>query len=62
MEDFDGIWKFATYSNFSVAGEDDKYRLTVGGYSGDAGKKLIIHLLGSYIINNYSLHEKSCFR
>jgi len=49
MEDFDGIRKFATYSNFFVAGQDDKYRLTVGGYSGNAGRKLIIFLLRFYI-------------
>jgi len=50
MEDFDGIWKFATYSNFSVAGENDKYRLTVGGYSGDVGRKLIIYLICFYTL------------
>ena len=31
--------KYAYYSTFSVANEDDKYRLTVGGfYSGGAGE------------------------
>lgn len=29
--------KYAKYSMFSVASEADKYRLTVGGYSGTAG-------------------------
>lgn len=31
---------YARYSKFYVAGEDDKYRLTVGGYSGTASDAL----------------------
>jgi len=33
----DGQWYWAEYSTFSVSDEVGKYRLTVDGYSGDAG-------------------------
>ena len=33
----DGLWYWAEYSTFSVSDEGDNYRLTVDGYSGDAG-------------------------
>jgi len=33
----DGLWYWAEYSTFSVSDEVDQYRLTVDGYSGDAG-------------------------
>ena len=33
----DGQWYWAEYSMFSISGEVGKYRLTVDGYSGDAG-------------------------
>ena len=39
IEDFGGVQKYAEYSAFHVAAEIDKYRLTVSGYSGDAGRK-----------------------
>ena len=34
---------YARYSTFRVSGESDKYRLTVGGYSGNAGDSLAYH-------------------
>ncbi|CAH1798504.1 unnamed protein product [Owenia fusiformis] len=34
--------RFAEYSIFNVADENDKYRLTIGGYSGTAGDSMII--------------------
>ena len=37
MEDFEGETRFALYSQFAVASEEDGFRLTVGGYSGTAG-------------------------
>lgn len=37
LEDFDGNHRYALYDTFVVAGENDKYKLTVGGYSGTAG-------------------------
>ena len=33
----DGHWYWAEYSTFIVDSEANKYKLTVGGYSGDAG-------------------------
>jgi len=33
----DGQWYWAEYSMFSISDEVGKYRLTVDGYSGDAG-------------------------
>ena len=38
MSDFDGDHRFAHYKVVHVASRDTKYRLTVGGYSGNAGK------------------------
>jgi len=32
-----GLWYSAEYSTFSISDEVGKYRLTVAGYSGDAG-------------------------
>lgn len=40
---FSGKKKYAKYSSFSVASEADKYKLTVGGYSGTAGDSLSHH-------------------
>ncbi|XP_066274184.1 angiopoietin-2-like [Branchiostoma lanceolatum] len=37
MSDWEGESRFAVYSTFRVAGESDGYRLTIDGYSGDAG-------------------------
>ena len=31
------------YNAFSIANEADGYRLTIGGYSGDAGESMIYH-------------------
>ena len=40
LEDFDGNIKYAEYTTFQVAGEADKYRIVIGGYSGTAGDSL----------------------
>ena len=40
LEDFNGITKHAEYSTFYVGNELLDYRLTIGGYSDDAGKLL----------------------
>ena len=37
LEDFDGNITYAEYTTFQVADEADKYRITIGGYSGTAG-------------------------
>ena len=38
LEDWDGNTAYAEYSVFSIGSEQDKYRLTVLGYSGTAGE------------------------
>ena len=38
LKDFENETRYATYSTFEVASESLKYKLTVGGYVGDAGK------------------------
>ncbi|XP_020909468.1 ryncolin-2 [Exaiptasia diaphana] len=38
--DWDGSRKYAKYGSFSVGDESDKYRLSVGGYSGTAGDSM----------------------
>ena len=37
MHDWNGESKYAQYNQFLVGPESDKFRLTVTGYSGDAG-------------------------
>ena len=36
LEDFDGNTAYAEYDMFAVAGEAEKYRLSVGGYAGES--------------------------
>ena len=38
IADFEGNTAYALYSQFSVAGASDFYRLSVGSYSGTAGQ------------------------
>ena len=40
MERTDDRWYWAEYSTFYISDEVDNYRLTVDGYSGDAGDAL----------------------
>ena len=40
MEDFDGNITYAEYTTFQVTDEADKYRITIGGYSGTAGDSM----------------------
>ena len=42
MEDFEGFKAYAVYSYFTVADVSDGFRLRVGDYSGNAGKKLSV--------------------
>lgn len=40
LQKFSGEKAYAKYSTFTVGSESQKYRLTVGGYSGTAGKNI----------------------
>ena len=39
LEDFDGNTRYARYATFDVGDRSSNFKLTVGGYSGDAGTK-----------------------
>ncbi|VDI25153.1 Hypothetical predicted protein, partial [Mytilus galloprovincialis] len=41
MEAWDGVWKYASYSEFYINSEFDKYRIRVSGFSGTAGDSLM---------------------
>ncbi|KFB50558.1 tenascin-like protein [Anopheles sinensis] len=43
LEDFEGHSIYALYDEFKIASEEEKYRLTVGNYSGNAGDSLKKH-------------------
>ncbi|KAK2151393.1 hypothetical protein NP493_2630g00001 [Ridgeia piscesae] len=43
LADFENQTSYAEYADFAVANEDNKYRLTVGSYSGTAGDSLRHH-------------------
>ncbi|XP_019647205.1 PREDICTED: fibrinogen-like protein 1 [Branchiostoma belcheri] len=40
LMDWDRETRYAEYNTFRVAGESDRYRLTISGYSGDAGDSM----------------------
>ena len=40
LEDFEGNFAYAEYSNFKVADEGNKYRLLIDGYKGTAGNSI----------------------
>ncbi|CAH1272632.1 TNR [Branchiostoma lanceolatum] len=43
LEAVDGVTAYAVYDTFSVGDESDKYRLSVGGFSGTAGDSMAKH-------------------
>ena len=43
IQRYSGLWEWGEYSSFSVGQESDKYRLSVSGFSGDAGDALAGH-------------------
>ena len=46
------LWYSAEYSTFSISDEVGKYRLTVSGYSGDAGNALMTSSVTSNYVAN----------
>ena len=65
MEMFNGKIAYAKYSTFSVGTESQKYKLTIGGYNGNAGeihnyKKVDakIKFLGNSILYTF---QKTCY-
>ena len=47
----DGMWYSAEYSTFSIMDEDRKYKLTAGGYSGDAGDAIVAQPVSIFVSN-----------
>ena len=43
LVDFDGNYKYAHYSFFSVGNSGTNYRLNIAGYTGNAGDDMIAH-------------------
>ena len=43
LEAFNGTTAYARYRSFAIADHSDKYRLSVDGYSGDAGDSMQFH-------------------
>ncbi|CAL4205401.1 unnamed protein product, partial [Meganyctiphanes norvegica] len=43
LEDWEGETRWARYSNFYITSAEDNYRITVTGYSGDAGDAMDYH-------------------
>ncbi|KFB48802.1 AGAP012000-PA-like protein [Anopheles sinensis] len=43
LEDFEGNSRYALYDEFKIGNEAEKYKLTVGSYSGTAGDKFSSH-------------------
>ena len=37
LGDFSGQRRYASYDNFQIGGEDQKFKLTLGNYNGNAG-------------------------
>ena len=40
LEDWDGNTRYALYSTFEIGDRTENYKLTIAGYSGDAGNDI----------------------
>ena len=62
LEDFDGNTRYARYTTFNVGDRTSNFKLTVGGYSGDAGTKIKLTLKGLPILQQRTfLHFLASF-
>ncbi|GFS13472.1 fibrinogen related protein 12.1 [Elysia marginata] len=62
---YKGQSKYAVYGNFSLAGEDENYKITVGSYTGTAGDALSGHdrqQFSTYDRDNDKDTSKNCAR
>ena len=48
VKGFSSQWKHAEYSEFFIGNETEGFKLSIGGYSGDAGKS--IRIITTFII------------
>ena len=44
LEDFENKTRYALYNTFVVRDPNDGYKLSIGGYSGNAGMYIYIHV------------------
>ena len=49
MEKFTGEKAYSKYSTFSVGAESQRYKLTIGGYSGNAGEMYNYNYIDAYM-------------
>ncbi|KAK3699450.1 hypothetical protein QZH41_018594 [Actinostola sp. cb2023] len=57
LEDFEGNTRYAEYDSFNVADEADKYRLTIGNYSGNARDSLTYHNNMAFSTKDRDAHD-----
>ena len=66
LTDWNDTMKYAEYNLFRVRGEVDNYRLTIGGYFGDAGDSMAYHNGGQFSTwdrdNDVALWDNDCVR
>ena len=58
LEDWEGNKTFAQYDYFKVGAYEDKYRLAVSGYSGDAGSYFFQYLFCPFQLGDDSNKNK----
>ena len=57
LTDWDNVTKFANYATFRISSESAGYRLTIDGYSGDAGKCNIKTVFVHFVCSPWTLIE-----
>ena len=48
LEDWEGETRFAEYGTFTIANEKDKYKLSVGSYTGDSDTRFALYTLNVF--------------